>query len=132
MMKPVPRINAQNAPFWQGCNENRLVLQCCNACDRYVFYPRAACPHCHADRLEWKQVAPEGEVISHTTVRRTHHDGFNDDAPYVFAAVSVADGQCIFGQIVGPAEDDLIGRKVTIEFAPHSMGQKIPVFRIAF
>lgn len=131
--KPQPRVTALNEPFWAGCNEGRLMIQRCGACGRHVFYPRVCCPHCKADQLAWVQASGRGKVISHTTVRRTHHDGFNAEAPYVFAAIELEEGPCIYAQLPGaPLEGaSLIGAAVTAEFVPHGPGQKIPAFRAA-
>jgi hypothetical protein len=29
-----PRVGPDNAPFWQGCREQRLVLPTCRACGK--------------------------------------------------------------------------------------------------
>lgn len=131
-LKPQPRITPHNQPFWSGCNENRLMIQHCGACGRHVFYPRVCCPFCHEDRLSWVQASGRGKVISHTTIRRTHHDGFNADAPYVFAAVALEEGPCMYAQMPGAPLDavSLVGMDVTALFVPHGPDQKIAVFQL--
>ncbi|MGE8613486.1 MAG: Zn-ribbon domain-containing OB-fold protein [Achromobacter veterisilvae] len=133
MLKPQPRISALNQPFWQGCNEDRLMIQYCGACRRHVFYPRVCCPFCREDGLQWVSASGRGKVISHTTVRRTHHDGFNAEAPYVFAAIELEEGPCLYGQLPGaPLEGaSLIGQAVLATFVEHGPGQKIAAFRLA-
>lgn len=132
VLKPQPRINALNQPFWAGCNEGRLVIQHCGACGRHVFYPRVCCPFCHEDRLAWTEASGRGSVISHTTVHRTHHDGFNQEAPYVFAAIALDEGPCMYAQLPGApvAGTSLIGKQVRALFVPHGPGQKILAFRL--
>lgn len=133
LMKPQPRINDLNRPFWNGCNEGRLMIQRCTACRRAVFYPRVCCPFCRHGELEWFQASGKGVVISHTTVHRTHHDGFNAEAPYVFAAIALEEGPCMFGQMLGAPIDgaSLIGRAVVAKFVPHGPGLAIAAFRLA-
>lgn len=128
--KPQPRVHALNRPFWAGCNEGHLMIQHCGACGKHVFYPRVCCPFCQEDRLSWVRASGRGKVISHTTVRRTHHDGFNADAPYVFAAIELEEGPCMYAQMPGaPVDaDSLIGAKVHAQFVPHGPEQKIAVF----
>lgn len=132
VLKPQPRITTLNEPFWAGCNEGVLIIQRCSTCGKNVFYPRVCCPFCHEDALSWVQASGLGKVISHTTVRRTHHDGFNAEAPYVFAAIALDEGPCIYSQMPGaPLEGaSLIGRPVKVGFAPHGPTQKIPVFTL--
>jgi uncharacterized OB-fold protein len=132
VMKPKPRITALERPFWDGCNAHRLMIQHCTACSKAVFYPRACCPHCHADRLEWIQASGSGRVISHTTVWRTHHDGFNGEVPYVFAAIQLDEGACIYGQLLHAPVDgpSLVGTPVVAVFIEHRPGQKVAAFTL--
>jgi len=135
MIKPQPRITEVNEPFWAGVNAGRVLLQRClnHDCGRMVFYPRVCCPYCHHAGLEWVEVQGTGRVVSHTTVRRVHHDGFAGEAPYVFGAVELDAGALLYGQIEGaPAEDaSLIGRPVGAQFVEHGPGRKLIRFRLA-
>lgn len=130
--KPQPRITPLNRMFWDACQEDRLLLQRCASCSKAVFYPRACCPFCHAGDLDWFEASGRGRVLSHTTVRRTHHPGFDADAPYVFAAIALDEGPWIYAQLPGAPLDgaDLIGRPVAVAFADHGPGRRIPVFRL--
>ena len=38
--RPAPVANKLTKPFWAACNERRLVLQNCTACNR-LHYPPA-------------------------------------------------------------------------------------------
>ena len=132
MLKPQPRVTQLNRPFWDGCNHDRLVIQRCRACARAVFYPRVCCPFCKNGDLDSFDAAGRGTVISHTTVRRTHHDSFNPDVPYVFAAIALEEGPCLYGRILAAPVDgpSLIGRSVTTTFVAHGPQQKILAFRL--
>jgi uncharacterized OB-fold protein len=83
--------------------------------------------------LEWRDATGIGRVISHSTIHRTHHDGFNDEAPYVFAAVELAEGVLVYAQLPGAPIDgeSLIGRAVTADFVPHGPSRRMLVFRLA-
>ena len=58
--------------------------------------------------------------MSHTTIHRPHHDGFNAEVPYVFAAIEI-EGAQLYAQVPGAPSDgsSLIGRDVTVEFVTH-------------
>jgi uncharacterized OB-fold protein len=78
------------------------------------------------------QASGHGRIHTHTTVRRTHHDSFNADAPYVFAAVALEEGPCLYAQVPGaPLEETLIGRAVQVGFVPHGPDRQMPVFELA-
>lgn len=132
MLKPQPRITELNRPFWNGCNEGRLMIQRCRACEKAIFYPRVCCPFCQHGDLEWVQSSGRGKIISHTTVHRTHHDGFNAEAPYVFAAIELNEGPCIYGQLIGaPTEGpSLVKAVVEVTFVEHGPRQKLAAFTL--
>jgi uncharacterized OB-fold protein len=131
-LKPQPRVNEVTRPFWEGANSGALMIQRCGNCRRAVFYPRVCCPFCQAPDPAWERASGRGRVVSHTTVRRTHHDGFNADAPYVFAAIELDEGPCIYAQVPGaPLEESLVGRVVAVDFVEHGPDRTMPVFRLA-
>ena len=134
VLKPQPRVNELTRPFWEGANSRKLMIQRCARpeCGKAVFYPRVCCPFCKGAQLNWIQASGNGSVISHTTVRRTHHDGFNSEAPYVFAAIELDEGPCIYAQVPGaPLEASLIGQKVGADFVEHGPNRLMPVFKLS-
>ncbi len=38
--KPLPVVTEENRPFWEGCQQGKLLLQQCSECQQYQFYPR--------------------------------------------------------------------------------------------
>jgi uncharacterized protein len=133
--KPVPRIDAINAPFWNACNEDRVLIQRCTApdCRKFVYYPRVCCPHCHKGDLEWTEVSGQGRIATYTIIHRPHHDGFLDEVPYVFAAVTLDEGPIIYGRVVGEVagNEPLIGQSVEPVFVQHTPDQKLLSFRLS-
>jgi uncharacterized OB-fold protein len=131
---PMPRITDLSRPFWDGCNEGRLVIQHCTAadCERYVFYPRVACPHCHRDTLEWRDVSGRGTVVSHTTVHRPHHVSFDPLVPYVFAAVALKEGPILYARLRGvdAAPENLMSRPAKAVFEPYTDRQELLLFEL--
>ena len=130
--KPSPRKTPISAPFWEGCNDGRLMLQrCADAdCERYVYYPRACCPHCGGGALDWVEVSGKGRVISWTMVHRPHHAGFGAEAPYVFVAVALAEGPLMYSRLAGAPPENLIGRSVRAVFVVHGPDRKVPFFEL--
>jgi hypothetical protein len=133
MLKPQPRVNEVTKPFWDACNDGRLTMQRCQdpTCGKTVFYPRVCCPYCKGAVLAWVDVPGRGKIVSHTTIHRTHHNGFNAEAPYVFAAIEI-EGAGLYAQVPGAPTDgsSLIGREVTVEFVTHGPDRKMPMFRL--
>jgi uncharacterized OB-fold protein len=132
--KPQPRVTEVTRPFWEGANARQLVIQRCADpdCGKAVFYPRVCCPYCKGPKLDWFRASGTGQIISHTTVFRTHHDGFNSEVPYVFAAVRLTEGPCIYAQIPGAPTDgrSLVDQPINVDFIEQEEGHKMPVFRL--
>jgi uncharacterized protein len=129
---PRPRVTAINAPFWEGCNRGVLMLQRCAAedCARAVFYPRVCCPFCGHGTLYWEQASGAGTVRSVTRVHRPGHDAFLADAPYLFAAVTLAEGPTLYGRLdAGELTlDAIIGRPVRAVFRQVLPDQRLVQF----
>ncbi len=129
---PQPRITDINRPFWDGCRAGRLMLQRCGdaACGRFVFYPRVCCPYCGGGSLDWQQASGAGRLQSWTVVHRPGHAAFMADVPYVFAAVTLAEGPLMYGRILVPADAGrlAIGAALQVVFPEVAAGAVIPAF----
>ena len=44
--RPAPVPNELTKPFWDACNERRLVLQICISCERLQYPPTQRCDEC--------------------------------------------------------------------------------------
>jgi uncharacterized protein len=95
---PVP--DGVTQPFWDGVAEGVLRLQRCRACGRYVFYPRAVCPHCASVDLAWVDASGAGRVHSFTVVHRAPAE-YRDEVPYVVALVDLDEGVRMMARLVG-------------------------------
>ena len=60
--KPLPVVDPESAPYWSALKDKRLILKHCRDCGRHHFYPRALCPHCHSDALEWSDARGTGSI----------------------------------------------------------------------
>src|SRR3990170_7087590 len=69
MFFPIPTVRARRCevpkqspipdqldkPFWDACNEGRLVIQHCKRCNRLQHPPEPTCAQCGSvDNLEWR------------------------------------------------------------------------------
>jgi uncharacterized OB-fold protein len=115
--KPLPVINEESRPFWEGCKRHELVLQHCAACGAFQYYPRALCRACHSDRLGWEPVSGEGSIYSYTVCHRPAGPAFTPDVPYVVALIALAEGPRMVSNIVTDDPDAVrIGQPVRVTF----------------
>ena len=132
MQGPQPRITEVNRPFWDGCRAGKLMLQRCSdpACGRFVFYPRVCCPYCGGDTLAWQQASCAGRLQSWTVVHRPGHAAFMAKGPYVFAAVTLAEGPLMYGRmmVLPNAPSLVISAGLRVVFPVVSSGAVLPAF----
>ena len=79
--KLVPEPTPHSAPYWEGLNARKLLLQKCRSCGRIRHYPQPMCPGCHSMEVEWIEASGRGAVHSWTITHHPFHAGFLDDFP---------------------------------------------------
>ncbi len=132
--RPLPHVNPLTKPYWDGCTRGELVIQRCrnSACGKYVFYPRACCPHCHGGDLEWDRTSGKGVITSYTLVHRPQHEAFYEEAPVCFIAVRLEEGPIVFSQLLDkPADPELLEAPVEAVFLEVAPGFNLPYFRLS-
>ena len=113
--KPLPQPSRTSQPFWDAAKRHELMLQRCEACHKFIYYPRARCPHCFSDRLLWRKCSGKGKLYSFTVVHRPSTRLFAD-GPYVLAIVELEEGPRMTTNIVGPPERLKVDMPVTVYF----------------
>ena len=127
--RPMPAPTNETAEYWQGATEGRLMLNECADCGLVYHYPRALCPDCFSDDIEWVEAAGEGEVYSYTLARQV--PGWpEDDVPVAMAFVELAEGPRMPTVIQGIDPEDVeVGMAVTVDFVETEADDvAIPVF----
>lgn len=129
--KPLPVIDIETRPFWEAAKAHRLMLQQCGGCKKYIHYPRALCPYCHGDELEWKDVSGEGTIHTFTVARRPAGPTFKEDVPYVIALIDLKEGPRMMSNIVTDDVDAVkIGQAVQVFFDDVSEEVTLPKFKV--
>jgi uncharacterized protein len=115
--KPRPRIGPDNAPFWQGCREHRLMLPTCSACGKAHLPPGPVCPYCFSDELVWKQASGRGHVSTWTIVHKAWFPAFAAETPYNVVQVELDEGPRLTSNLVDlHGRHPVIGERVEIIF----------------
>lgn len=105
--KPMPVATEISAPFWEGLKARRLLVQQCNACAHWVFYPRRHCPRCLAHDLAWREVSGAATLYSFTLTRIPTLPDFADEMPQALAVVELDEGVRINTTLSGLAESEI-------------------------
>jgi uncharacterized OB-fold protein len=85
--KPVPVPDEISRFYWDAAKEERLSLQRCSSCQRYLFPPSVACPRCLTETLVATPVSGRGRVHAFTVARQAFDPSF--EVPYVLALVEI-------------------------------------------
>lgn len=129
-LKPVPTPDALTAPYWKAAVDGRLLIQRCQACGAYQFYPRAHCTSCGADGPAWHEATGRGVVHTFSVVHRNGSPGFADEVPYVFAIVELEEGPRMTANVLDvDPEDVVVGMPVEVTFTPISDEIALPQFK---
>jgi uncharacterized OB-fold protein len=132
--RPAPVANELTKPFWDACNEGRLVLQNCTACSRLHYPPAQKCSKCgSADKLEWKEVRGEGHIDVFFVIRDSRVKGFKPAQPVNFAVVTLDEdpGINFLSNLPGTEAGKVTpGAPVKLVFEKTSNGQMLPEWEV--
>lgn len=128
--KPLPIVTDANRPFWEGCRQGKLLLQHCDQCQRYQFYPRLYCMHCGSTALDWAEASGRGAVYSYTIIHQNKSPEFVNDTPYNLAIVQLVEGPRMLSNIVEIDPANLrVDLPVTVVFDAVNDSISLPRFR---
>ena len=128
-----PPASEEAAPFWDATREQRFVLPWCTECDAAIWYPRAVCPRCLGDAVEWREDAGGGTVYAASIQAKPGQGRDAEDGPYVVVLVDLDAGVRMMSNVVGcPPDDVTAGTRVQVAWEPLSDGRHLPVFRPRF
>ena len=117
-----PVVNAETKMFWDAAREGRFLVPFCSACGKAHWYPRAICPFCASDKIEWRNASGKGTIYTFSVMRRAKD-------PYAIAHVTLAEGPTMLTNIVACDADDVqIGQAVTVVFQDTENGAPMPMF----
>ncbi|WP_415957240.1 bifunctional MaoC family dehydratase N-terminal/OB-fold nucleic acid binding domain-containing protein [Streptomyces sp. 021-4] len=132
-LRPRPVINRDNAGFWAGVAEHRLLIQRCTGCATLRFPWLPGCNACAGQEWDTVEAGGEGTVFSHVVM---HHPSFpafdpsGEGGPYAVALIELAEGVRIVGNVVGVPYDKVrVGLPVRLEFLRTDPDLELPVFR---
>lgn len=132
--RPAPVPDPLTQPFWDACNEGRLLLQNCSACSRLHYPPAQKCQKCGSnEHLAWTEVPGKGHIDVYFVIRDSRIRGFRSAQPINFAVVTLdADpGINFLSNLPGtPPGEVPVGAPVTLMFERTSTGQMIPEWRV--
>lgn len=136
MPKQSPIPDEVDKPFWDACNEGRLVIQNCTACNRLQQPPEAKCAKCgSANHLGWREVSGRGRIYTYAVMHDNPVPLLFPDQPFNVAVIELEDdpGIKLLSHLPGTPLDEVpIGAPVEVVFErTQATGQMVPEWRVA-
>src|SRR4051794_34791054 len=117
LVVPGPTITAVSKPFWDAVARKEFILQKCNDCNEWVFYPREICPHCWSTYLEWTPASGNAALKTWGIVHRPGHPAWQEVAPYVLGIVELEEGPTMMTHLLLELDQELhIGLPLQVNF----------------
>ncbi len=117
LTKPYPTPTPETEPFWQGLRNERVLLQKCDDCGTWIFYPRSNCSNCLSTNLSWHEVSGEGTLYTFTVTRQATAPHFVDEVPQLIAMIDLDEGVRLTSTLIADETTQIsIGAKVIPEF----------------
>ncbi len=110
-------------PYWDGLNQDKLLVQKCKACGKFQWGPEWICHRCLSYDLTYETVEPRAKIYSWMRIWHPVHPGVKDSLPYLAITVELpqADGIRMAGNLLGDANQSVkIGADVTAVFEHHA------------
>ena len=128
--KPLPTISGETRPYWEACRRGELLVQQCDACQAYQFYPRGICAACWSGEVRWVRSSGRGTVWTFTVTRQNRTPGFSEEVPYILALVELEEGVKMFTNVVECDPGDVaIGMPVEVTFVRVTEQVSVPFFK---
>ncbi|MFF1645113.1 bifunctional MaoC family dehydratase N-terminal/OB-fold nucleic acid binding domain-containing protein [Streptomyces sp. NPDC058240] len=132
-LRPRPVINRDNAGFWQGVAEHRLLIQRCGDCGTLRFPWLPGCNACGCQEWDTVEASGEGTVFSQVVMHHPPFPAFGADGaggPYAVALIELAEGVRMVANVIGVPYDKVrTGMPVRLEFLRTDPELELPVFR---
>lgn len=119
------------AAFDQYIAEHKLMASRCAKCGGIYVPPRAICPKCQSEDLEWVETSGKGTLAAFTVILSGPtfmiEQGFDRKNPYISGIVELDEGVRISARITGldaskPAEIK-IGTPLNVDFVEFGEGE---------
>ncbi|MGH9013878.1 MAG: bifunctional MaoC family dehydratase N-terminal/OB-fold nucleic acid binding domain-containing protein [Acidimicrobiia bacterium] len=128
--RPRPALTQDNAFWFEGARERKLLIQRCASCGKLRHPPRPMCGECRS--LEWDIVEASGRGTVYSYVVNHHPQVPAFDYPLAVGLVELEEGTRLVANVVGVEPADVhVGMPVEVEFVDHDPELTLPAFHPA-
>jgi uncharacterized OB-fold protein len=126
--RPRPAVNLDNAFFFKGAKEAKLLLQRCASCGELRHPPGPMCPDCRS--VEWDTVEAGGRGTVYSFVTNHHPQVPSFDYPLDVALIELEEGVRLVSNVIDIEPGEVrIGMPVEVTFVAFDDDLTLPQFR---
>jgi uncharacterized OB-fold protein/acyl dehydratase len=127
-LRPRPALTQDNAFWFEGARQHRLLIQHCKACGVLRHPPRPMCSECRS--YEWDVVDASGRGTVYSFVVNHYPQVPAFDYPLAVGLIELEEGTRLVANVIGVAPGDIrVGMPVEVEWVDHDRDLSLPAFR---
>jgi uncharacterized OB-fold protein len=135
--KPVPVVDTNSAPFFEGALQGKLMVLRCSECGTFMSpiagigaALRPRCVTCFSGELAWAPSTGKATLYSFVLMHQLYDEAFAAEIPYNIAVVETEEGVRLTTQVVDCPNDALeIGMALEVTFERMSADVAVPKWR---
>ena len=123
---PQPEADDLSRPYWEGTQNDRLMVQRCNSCRGWQWGPEWICHRCLSFDLGWEEVSTGGRIYSWERSHHPVHAALKGHGAYIAVLVELpqAGNVRMVGNLLGDPEEEIsIGALVEGVFEHHELDE---------
>jgi uncharacterized OB-fold protein len=131
---PLPEPDETTRFFWDALARGEFHIQRCQACKKYIHYPKPICRFCQSRSLSGERVSGRASLYSWTLAVQGFHPFWIERLPLLIATVELEEqeGLMFTSQLVGCSEEELrAGMPLEVVFEDVTPELTLPFFRLA-
>ncbi len=136
LLRAPNRPDLDSQPFWDACQQRKLLGQRCGSCGLWRWPPRAHCPGCHAKDPLWEELPGTGRIVGAVTMHRALDPDFAHllPLPIIHVEMSGTDGAMVLTSNLLPGQwpQLKVGQPVAVRFARVRSDLILPQFTIDY
>ena len=128
--RPRPALTQDNAFWFEGARQHRLLIQRCKQCGTLRHPPRPMCSECRSYDWDVVDAAGRGSVYSFVVNHYPQVPAF--DYPLAVGLIELEEGTRLVANVIGVDPGDIrVGMPVEVEWVDHDPDLSLPAFRPA-
>ena len=126
--RPRPALTQDNAFWFEGARQHRLLIQRCKQCGTLRHPPRPMCSECRS--YDWDVVDASGRGTVYSFVVNHYPQVPAFDYPLAVGLIELEEGTRLVANVIGVDPGDIsVGMPVEVEWVDHDPELSLPAFK---